>query len=215
MKIKFFHLVIPCVASGAIIAACSGSDSQDVISGTDASTSDSTTSNPDTGSTNDSGSADVTTDTFVVVDSGPVYDAGLPTVLDAGGVYEGGIACVSGGLLESEPQNNNQNNGDVLNKQHPTFCGATIPGRAADGGAGDVDYLQFKLENPTTTFFLQFAGNVKVTVTVETQSGVQTIVMTPTSFPPIPFVLGKDYTVKVESNSGQREDWRITLFQSP
>jgi hypothetical protein len=157
-------------------------------------------------------------------------DTGIPNVLDAGGAYEGGVPCVVGGLLETEPANDTPEGADTLNAQYPTRCGATVRVAAADADAGDaepgdagagdggaiadVDYLKFQLEDASTSFFLYFEGSVKLTVTVEVDGGTQTVVMTPTSSPPVPFVKDKTYVVKVESLDGSAQDWRVTLFQS-
>ena len=101
-------------AIGAWLAACGGSDAQDVIDAPDtgpAETSTVDTSKPDTGSP-DTGKPD----------TGPVYDAGPPNVLDGGDLYEGGVPCVVGGLLEEEPNDDR----DAANVVDPTRCGAIL-----------------------------------------------------------------------------------------
>lgn len=211
MKIKIFHVLIPCGVAG-VIAACSGSDQQDVIAAPDAAADQTTadTSTPETGgfdASTDNTVSDAARDNFVI-------DAGIPNVLDAGGIYEGGVPCVVGGLLETEPANDDANGADNMNAQNPTRCGATINGLGVDGGQ-DLDYMKFRLENSTQSFFVYFEGNVKLTVTVEMpDGGISTSVLTPTSSQPIPYVQNKFYTVKLEALNGGRENWRVTLFQN-
>ena len=81
-------------ALAAWAAACSGSDSSDVVQAQDAAPE----AAPDT-SLPDVVVADVILD--VVKDTGPMYDAGQPNVLDGGDLYEGGIPCVVGAAIRS------------------------------------------------------------------------------------------------------------------
>ena len=212
MRKRIFYAAIPALAAG-IFFACSGSDPQDVITPTEGGTPDVTTTpdvftQPDT-STSDAGADRTVSD--AASDAFP-YDTGTPTVIDAGGIYEGGVPCVVGGALEVEPTNDSPSTPDTLN---PTVCGAILLGAGADGGI-DVDYLKFRLKNTTTSFFIYFEGNIKMTVTVPgADGGVQTVIITPTSGGAVPFVQNQDYSVKVESNDGARQNWRITVFETP
>jgi hypothetical protein len=195
------------------LIACSGSSDQEVTTSTgngiDASLAD--TSQPDT-SRPDTGTPDTGADT------GPQYDAGPPVTLDGGDVYEGGVPCVLGGLLEEEP-NDDTTTANALSPADAgcaapgcSRCGAILtsdPGAGGDGGA-ESDFLTFEVRPNVNNFYLQFGGNVTLTVTVE---GHAPIVITQTSSPTLPLVRGKPYYVEVKSVNGKRQNWRVTLFE--
>lgn len=197
-------LALTLVGAVAIWAACSGSDPQDVVSpdaGSDATTekdSGNPEEKPDSGGEKkDSGS-----------DAGKVdpYDAGEPILLDAGDLFDGGlIPCVVGGELEEEPN-------DALeeaNTLRPTRCGVAFAG---DGGpdSGDVDSLTFELGDASSSFYLQYAGNVKVVVETDGQAPAD---ISASPAPTLKFVKGQPYYVQVSSATGKTQTWRVTLFE--
>lgn len=193
--------------------ACSGSDSNDVSSqdaGQDVNVPD--TSKPDTGPF-DSGVKDSGADT------GPQYDAGPVTVLDGGDLYEGGIPCVMGGLAEEEINDFP----DAANPLDPADAACTAPGcsrcgiifqsdpdAGADGGT-EVEYVSFDLHPSAKSFYLQFSGDITMSVTVDGQGP---FVINQSSSPNVPFVRDKTYFVEVKSNTGNRTPWRVTLFET-
>lgn len=190
------------------VAACSGDDTgaglfdagpDTSTTGDDAATSeDGGVTGNDTGTTlQDASAADV------VKIEASTRDTGVPNVVDAG-PDSGGVPCIVGGNLETEP------NGDVTgpkgqaNDLVGTVCGTITP------PADLTDWYKFKLQAATTTMTLFFSGNVKLTVTV---SG-QTVVLTPQNSPAVPFEQGKEYSVKVETNEAvptNRQNYTITL----
>lgn len=189
-----------------LMAACSGSDDQPVLTPADAAPEAAIdTGAPDT-SKPETGPVDASRDT------GPQYDAGPPIVLDSG------IPCVQGGVEEMEP---NDDKGSA-NTLAPTVCGVVAEGNAGDAGdagddAGDAavgstsDFLTFQLQADTKSFFLQFAGDISMTVEVE---GNAPVVISPQSSPTLPFVKDKPYFVEVKSLNGKQTNWRVTLFES-
>ena len=197
------RLGISMVAGGLLaawIAACGGSDEQDVIATPDAAPE----AAPDTSK------PDVQTDTSVVdsaKDAGPVYDAGPPTVLEAGPEYEGGVPCVLGGTLEEESNDDK----DAANTIDPTRCGAILltADGGTDAGVAESDFLTFALKPATKNFYIQFAGDITLTITVDNQ----TVIFTPTSQPPVPFVRDKPYFIQVKSVDGKKQNWRVTIFE--
>jgi hypothetical protein len=212
MRTRIFYAAIPLAVSAAVFAACSGSDPQEAFppdSGSDVTTTPPDVSVPDTNSGFDAGGDSTVRD----APSDAPFNIGEASIIDGGSLYEGGLPCVTDGVVETEPANDSPPNGDagtpdILN---PAVCGAILLGTGADGGI-DVDYLRFRLKNTTTTFFVGFSGNIKMTISVEgPDGGIQTVVITPTSGGAIPFVQNKDYTVKVESNDGARQNWIIRL----
>lgn len=139
-------------------------------------------------------------------EAGPIYDAGTPNLIDGGAEFEGGIPCVVGGDPELEP------NDDTLtaNELKPTRCGAVL---VTDGGpdGGESDFMTFTLADASTSFFLQYAGNVSVKVETDGQAPVDV------TGPDASLVLRKaqPYFVEVRSANGKSQVWRVTLFQSP
>lgn len=210
---RIFSALAATASLTAAFIACSGSDDQDVISqdaGADTSVAD--TYVPDSAPV-DSGPKD-----SGPKDSGPQYDAGPPTVLDGGDLYEGGIPCVAGGLAEEEINDEP----DAANPLDPadascvspgcTRCGIIFqsdPDAGGDGGA-EVEYVSFDIHSSAKSFFLQFAGDITMTVTVGNQGP---FVINQSSSPTLPFVRDETYFVKVSSNSGKRTPWRVTLFE--
>jgi hypothetical protein len=185
------------VTAAGVWAACGGSDSQDVVS---------TDAGSDTGGEVDSGGS---SDSGGQRDTGPadtgagakIYDAGPPNVLDSGDV-EGGIPCVVGGELEEEPNDDR----DTANEMKPTRCGV-IKINAQD--AGESDFLTFALGDASTSFFVQYAGNVSVLVETDGSAPVDITQGSPT----LPFRKGQPYVVEVKSKDGKQQVWRVTLFE--
>jgi hypothetical protein len=142
----------------------------------------------------------------VTQEAGPIYDAGAPNLIDGGAEFEGGIPCVVGGDPELEP------NDDTLtaNELKPTRCGAVL---VTDGGAdgGESDFLTFTLADASTSFFVQYAGNVSVKVETDGQAPVDI------TAPDASLIVrkGQPYFVEVRSVNGKNQVWRVTLFQSP
>jgi hypothetical protein len=203
IRTRVFVSIIGAAAFAAWAAACGGSDSQDVVSAPDAA--------PEVGfdtSKPDVQVADTSTD--VVKDTGPIYDAGPANTLEAGPEYgEAGIPCVAGGKLEEEPNNDK----DAANTVDPTRCGAIL--LTADGGLGspgtaESDFLTFELKSTTKTFFIQFSGDISMKIDVDGQS----VTVSPTMSPPIPFVKDKPYYIEIRSLNGKRANWRVTIFES-
>jgi len=208
----FFALAVGASLTAGFVA-CSGSDDQDVIaadSGTDASLPDTAAPDnfvPDTGT--DTGPKD----------SGPQFDAGPPVTLDGGDLYEGGVPCVAGGLIEEEPNDEP----DAANPLDPADAACVAPGcsrcgiiftsdpdAGGDGGA-EVEYVSFDLHPTAKSFYIQFGGDVTLTVTVGAQGP---FVINKTSSPALPFVKDATYYVKVTSNTGKRMPWRVTVFET-
>ena len=191
-------------ALAAWAAACSGSDSSDVVQAQDAAPE----AAPDT-SLPDVVVADVILD--VVKDTGPMYDAGQPNVLDGGDLYEGGIPCVVGGQLEEEPNDDR----DAANPVMPTRCGVVLVD--ADGGTSgnplvaESDFLTFTLPSTTKSFYIQFAGDVSLKIDVE---GNPSVTITPTMSGNVPLVKDKPYFIEVRSLNGKVATWRVTIFAS-
>ena len=189
------------IAAVGVWVACGGSDSQDVQAvdaGRDVVVLD-TSAALDTG---------ILPDTSVapVPEAGPIYDAGAPNVLEGGPGFEGGIPCVVGGLVEEEPNDDPS----MANPLTPTRCGAVL---VEDGGldGGENDYLTFTLGDASTSFFLQYSGQVKVNVEVDGSAPVDI------TAPDASLKLVKDqpYFVQVRSATGKTEVWRVTLFTKP
>ena len=197
-------------AVGAFIA-CGGSDNQDVIvPPEDAGTKD--TSVPDN-AVPDTGPPDTGPK-----DAGPQYDAGPNVVLDGGEEYEGGVPCVAGGLLEEEINDEP----DAANPLDPADAACPAPGCSrcgviftnADGGTdggAELEFVSFDMHPSAKSFFLQYGGDVTLTVRV---GAMGPYVINKTSTPVLPFVRNQTYFVEVKSNTGKRTPWRVTLFEN-
>jgi hypothetical protein len=190
------------LGAGLTVAACSGDDGNTAglfDAGTDVANGDAT-SGEDGGGTQDTGSAQDTSTADVIKTEASTRDTGVPNVVD-GGPDSGGVPCIVGGNLETEPNNDP----GTANTLSGTVCGTITP------AALDLtDYYKFTLQPATTTMTLFFSGNVKITITVKGQ----TVVLTPQSSPAVPFEQGKEYSVKVESNEAvptNRQNYTITL----
>lgn len=61
---------------------------------------------------------------------------------------------------------------------------------------------------------LTFSGNVKLRIFVE---GAEQVELSPTSNPPIPFVVGKPYIVRITNAGGAaaKVDWRVNVVIGP
>jgi len=192
------------LAALGVWAACGGSDDQGAQIGAgsdagDASTVDSSTAMDATPDTNqDTGTTPA--------DAGKLYDAGEPNVIDGGAEFEGGIPCVVGGEAEVEPNDDRA----TANELRPTRCGAVL---VTDGGldGGESDFLTFTLADASTSFFVQYAGQVHVNVETDGQAPVDV------TAPDASLVLRhhQPYFVEVRSATGKSQVWRVTLFQSP
>lgn len=228
-RLRFFLAVASLTSLAGLFVAC-GDDDGGSLPPPDAGqeTSRPETSTPDTG-TPDTGNPDTGTP-----DTGPGYDAGPTTILEAGPEYEGGIACVVGGQIEQEV-NDDPDASNELRKTADAGCLGKLNGAlagpgctrcgvifdsdldagadAGDAGLGgtEVEYLSFVIEPGTERFYLDFAGNVTLVVTVE--GNPTEYVITPTSAPTLPYTAGKRYFVEVKSNTGMRTPWRVTLFE--
>jgi hypothetical protein len=190
------------VCAVGVWAACGGSDDQDIVqtdSGVDTGNGggpDGNDAPPDTGRPRDSGPADAVADV-------KVYDAGAPNVLD-GGDIEGGIPCVVGGALELESNDSRE----LAIELAPTRCGVVRVG--VDGGdGGESDFLTFTLADASASFYVQYAGNVKVLIETD---GAAPVDITEGS-PVLAFRKGQPYFVEVKSKDGKQQVWRVTLFQ--
>lgn len=219
--LRFFFGAFAVTSLTAAFIACGGSDEQDVIA-TDAGREGSTvfdTGAPDTNKPDTSGA-----DTGPA-DTGPQYDAGQPTTLEAGAEYDGGIACVAGGQIEQEV-NDDPDAANQLRLSPEAGCTGNGCSRcgvifdsdpdagadAADGGGAELEYVTFELQAATKSFFIQYAGDITLTVTVE-GNAMQYVIKTGSS-PTLPYALGKRYFIEVKSNTGQRTPWRVTLFEN-
>lgn len=222
-RLRFLLAVASLSSLAAIFAACGGSDDQDVTAPPDAGQE---ASRPET-STTDTGTPDTGTPDTGTPDTGPQYNAGDAAVLDGGPDYEGGVACVVGGQVEQEI-NDEPDAANELRVIPDAGCVGTGCSRcgvifdsdpdagadAGDGGLGgtEVEYVSFVLHQATTSFYIQYAGDVTLIVTVEgnpTEYKINT-----TSSPTLPYTAGKRYFVKVISNTGKVTPWRVTLFEN-
>lgn len=232
-RLRFFLAVSSLSACAAIFAAACGDDD----GGGGTTTPDSSipeTSKPDTSapdtSTPDTGPKDAAADVRV-------YNAGDATVLEAGPEYDGGIACVAGGQIEEEvnddPDASNElrlGDASCLGFQNGaqvgpgcSRCGVIFDNDldagkdAGDGGLGgtELEVLSFVLQpvnGANNNFFLQYAGDVTLVVTVE--GSATEYVISSTSAPTLPYTTGKRYFVTVKSNTGAVTPWRVTLFEN-
>lgn len=207
-------LALASVSFAAVIAACSSSSTEEVLAtdaGSDSSLLPDSGGSPDTGSVGfDAG----TTETSTVIDAGPQYDAGAPVVLDGGAGNDGGIPCVQGGVAEIEP---NQAAGQAT-PFTTSICGVIESAGGANDAAAvpdaalgaESDFATYTLKSTTSSFYVQFSGDITLVITVDGQ----TVTLTPTSFPAIPFVKGKPYIVEVKANTSAKTFWRVSLFES-
>jgi hypothetical protein len=222
-RLRFFLAATALSALAAFFVACGDDDGNSDITGPPDAASETSkpeTSTPET-SVPDTGPKDAAPD-------GPVYFAGDATVLDAGPEYEGGIACVFGGQIEEE-KNDEPDAANPLRTSPEAGCVGTGCSRcgvifdddldagaeAGDGGFGgtEYEYLSFVLHPATKSFYLQFAGDITLTVTVEGGAGSPYTINT-TSSPTIAYVANKPYYVRVTSNTGKQTPWRVTLFEN-
>lgn len=200
-----------------LLVACSGSDDTPVTPTADAAPEATVDTGVQDTSRPDTGPADAARDT------GPQYDAGPPITLDSG------IPCVQGGIEEMEP-NDDKNSANAFDNNadagpSASVCGVVSEGATAvDGGdAGDdggdaggvvgstSDFLTFQLQATTRSFYLQFSGDITMTVEVE---GNAPVVISPTSSPALPFVKDKPYYIEVKSRTGRETNWRVSLFET-
>ena len=190
------------LAAVGVWVACGGSDNQDVQIGTDGGGDTGIDSSPAVDA-----APDTNQDTGVTtMEAGPIYDAGVPNVIDGGAEFEGGIPCVVGGEAEVEPNDDRS----TANELRPTRCGAVL---VSDGGldGGESDFLRFTLGDASTSFFLQYAGQVHVNV--ETDGSAPVDITQPDAS--LTLKHNQPYFVEVRSATGKSQVWRVTLFQSP
>jgi hypothetical protein len=187
------------LAAVGVWVACGGSDDKGVAE-TDAGGDTSVDSAPKVDAAPPDTGADA------AKEAGRIYDAGVPNVLDGGPGYEGGIPCVVGGEIEEEPNDDPS----TANELRPTRCGAVL---VSDGGpdGGEDDYLTFTLADASTSFYLQYAGQVKINVETDGQAPVD--ITQPDAS--LAFKKGQPYFVQVRSANGKTQVWRVTLFQDP
>lgn len=224
----FFGISTAAVLTSAFIACGGSDDNQDVISadaGSETSLPD--TSVPDTSGPEDTGAHDTGGG-----DAGPQYDAGLPATIDGGPLYEGGVKCVAGGQVEEEPNDNEQTanelryggaDGGICTAPGCSRCGVIgelLPDVDAavglDAGAIDPEYVKFVLAQTAKSYFIQYQGDVKLTVYInDPDGGADGGVYEVPGATSLPFVRDAQYYVKVESANGGKTDWRVTLFESP
>lgn len=196
------------------LAACGGSDAQDVVddtpdTGVDVNVPD--TFRPDTGTGRDAG-----TDAR---DSGPTFNPGDAATLDGGELYEGGVACVQGGILEQEPDNDDPTTATRVNPEDAgctwpspgcSVCGVVFQNDGADAGVED-DHVMFELHNAAKEFWLEFGGDVTLHVDVD---GADAGAINRDSSPKLPFKKDGKYTVLVRPNVVKpRTPWRVTLYE--
>ncbi|MDB4933368.1 MAG: hypothetical protein JWP87_340 [Labilithrix sp.] len=197
-RVAFF---MASVAALGVWVACGGSDDQEVLD----SDAGAETSTVDRAPPVDAAPPDANKDTGVQ-ETGPIYDAGVPNLIDGGNEFEGGIPCVVGGDPELEPNDDRL----LANELKPTRCGAVL---VSDGGldGGESDFLTFTLADASTNFFIQYAGDVRVKVETDGQAPVDI------TEPDASLVTKKNqpYFVEVRSKTGKSQVWRVTLFQSP
>lgn len=221
-RLRLFFGTASLISLAALFAACGDDDGGSNIappdSGAETSRPDTSTGTPDTGSP-DAGPKDAAPD-------GPVYNAGDATVLDGGSQYEGGVPCVVGGQVEQEVNDEP----DAANDLRAADAGCVGTGcsrcgvifdndsdagaDAGDGGLGgtELEYVSFTLHSATTSFYIQYAGDVTLVVTVE--GNATEYVINTTSSPTLPYTAGKRYFIKVKSNTGKVTPWRVTLFEN-
>ncbi len=186
-----------------VFIACGGSDPQDVIAedaGSEASLVDTNPQPIDTG-VQDTGPKDTGADTNQII----VYDSGTPTQLDGGDA--GTIPCFDPGELEVE----SNDTANLANTLRPTVCG--IISAIADAGGpdgGESDFLKFMLTDASTGYYLQFTGDVSMTIRVKNE----TYVVEPGKKGPVlPQYKGEIYTVEVRRYTNGEPKWSVTLFE--
>lgn len=223
--------LVPALVAGVLASACSGDEATTDNTGLDAGGSDATV-RPDTGATTGgtTSTADAGPDGTADGgrDSGPArtFDAGPAVTLDGGGI-DGGVPCVSGGTLETEP-NDTEGTAETLantpgaagSVQVASKCG--VVGESAgdadggDAGAPDVDYYKFRFPSvvpdggvPLQYFHLQYFGNITFTVVVNGQ----TFTFGQGSDPDLLYFADKDYVVKVQTKGTGATTYRLSLFE--
>ena len=233
-RLRFFLAVASLSSFAAVFAAACGDDD-----GGGATTTTPDSSVPDTNKPDNSVPDTSTADTGPkdAASEARVYNAGDATVLEAGPEYEGGIACVAGGQIEEEVNDDTANAnalraGDAsclgfLNNAQVgpgcSRCGVIFDSDldagkdAGDGGLGgtELEVVSFKLApvaGAKNNFFIQYAGDVTLVVTVE--GSATEYVISSTSAPTLPYTTDKTYFVTVKSNTGAVTPWRVTLYEN-
>ncbi len=197
------------IVLAAIATACSDSSSSgDVTPTTDGGGDGSSSGDSSTGFDGGGGSdSSSTQDTGSLVDSnpGPQRDAGAPITIDAGDA--GSIPCVVNGTVEVEPNNAA---GTATEMAAPTAGSSSICGILAGGGdaAADVDFVKFKLQAATTSFYVEWVGNVTPEFKI---NGTLTTIGAAGSFQKTDF-----YSVEMKPNAGAAANspWRLTVYET-
>lgn len=221
--LRFFLAATSLTTLAALFVACSDDDGNSDITGAPDAATD--TNRPDTNTVTDTGPPD--TGPKDAAPDGPGYFAGDATVLDGGPDYEGGVACVIGGQVEQEV-NDEPGTANELRTTPDAGCvgtGCSVCGvitdsdldagkDAGDGGLGgtELEYVSFVLHSATKNFYIQYGGDVTLVVTVE--GSTTEYVINSTSSPTLPYSAGKRYSVLVKSNTGAVTPWRVTLFEN-
>lgn len=180
------RLLAASIFVGSIAFACGGASDQDVLS-TSSTSSTSTSSGSSSGTASSSGGTTSSSGTTSSgSSSGGTTDPDPPPTP---------TNCTQETELNNEPNQANELEGSV--------CGALLP-------SAEFDYLTFTLRQGTKTMDFTFKGDVKITIAVE---GHEKVELSPQSNPPIPFVTGKPYLVRIGANSGPaaKVDWRVNL----
>lgn len=179
-----------------IALACGGASDQEVLS--ESSTSSSSGSSSGTTTASSSGSPSTSSSSGTTSSGGTTSSSGSSgtTETDAGKPTPG--TCTPETELNNEPSTANTLAGSV--------CGSLLP-------STELDFLTFTLKQGTKTMDFTFTGNVKIRIFVE---GHDVVELTPQSNPPIPFVIGKPYLVRIGANgqTAPKVDWRVNLVTS-
>jgi hypothetical protein len=122
-----------------------------------------------------------------------------------GSTIDAGPSPPPPGTCTQETESNNEPSD--ANELKGSVCGSLLP-------SGELDFLTFTLKQGTKTMDFTFRGDVKITILVE---GNEKVELSPTSNPPIPFVVGKPYVVRISANSGPaaKVEWRVNLVTTP
>ena len=175
-----------------IVLACGGASDQEVLS----ESSTSSSSGSSSGTTTASSSGSTTASSSGTTSSGGTTSSSGTNETDGGKPTPG--TCTPETELNNEPSTANTLAGSV--------CGSLLP-------STELDFLTFTLKQGTKTMDFTFTGNVKLRIFVEGHDPVE---LSPQSNPPIPFVVGKPYLVRIGANgqTAPKVDWRVNLVTS-
>lgn len=218
-------------AGALAAAACSSSSSEEILAadaGSDAGVPD--VGSPDTSTStvlDASGAAETSTS-----DAAPVFDAGPPTEIDGGPGYGGSVPCFNGGILEVEPN-------DTPAEATPfsgIICGAVLPlgdggsdagvvdagvaDAGLDGGdAGPIvvvpgfeqDFVKFTLKATTQTYYVNFSGDVTLTLTA---AGTTATITPAGQVGQLPFTKDEPIVVQISPNQPQKTFWSVIVNEN-